>query len=82
VALNKAKNAGNGSRRQVPSSDPLSGLDDDPIEVGAKEGAQLPARTDEVQPEAAPKRNKRKKPGLNPNQGDLFKEFWPDHEDL
>ncbi|GAB3537708.1 hypothetical protein GCM10027343_01540 [Noviherbaspirillum agri] len=81
MALNKAKNTGSG-RRQVPSSEPLAGLDDDPIEVGATEGAQLPARTDSAAKDAAPRRGKRRRPGLNPNQGDLFKEFWPDPDDL
>lgn len=81
MALNKAKDVGSG-RRHVPSGEPLPGVDDDTIEAGAKEGAQLPARTDETQPETTPKRSKRRKPGLNPNQGDLFKEFWPDQEDL
>lgn len=65
-------------RRHVPSSEPMPGVDEGPIEAGAPSGAQLPEKTDIAQPAAEVKRGKRRKPGLNPNQGDLFKDFWVD----
>lgn len=55
-------------RTQVPSHEPMPGVDDRPIDVGATSGAQLPSKFDQTPAE---------KPGLNPNQDDVLTPFWP-----
>lgn len=77
-----AKNSIDKTRRQVPSHDPMPGVDESPIEPGADRGGQLPpkpwtgdAQHGPRQPEKAPGEERS---DVNPNQGDLPKPFWPD----
>ena len=64
-------------RRQVPSHDPMSGVDEGLIDVGASTGAQLPSRPDAGQTDRESTGKTSGKPNVNPHQGDLLKQFWP-----
>lgn len=61
-------------RTQVPSHEPMLGVEDDSIDVGAATGAQLPPRLDRARSE---KSSGSSKSNLNTNQADLLTEFWP-----
>jgi hypothetical protein len=66
-------NRTSGRHSQVPSHDPMPGVDDKPIDTGATSGAQLPPKRAAESSQDIEK----DKTGLNPNQGDLLTPFWP-----
>jgi len=65
-------------RTVTPSHHPMPGVDDAPIEGGARTGAQLPPAPGADKERPVDWNDREVDPKLNPNQADVLSPFSPD----